>query len=111
MHNQENPVTFEQAKRELNCSDYTLSALRNRLGIRGRIFMLSPIREFLLTDEGKTFSAFGHYREHSKKRRLTYEEVDGKWVVTAPNLPAVMAQDRSLAKAIAQAGKQLEALV
>lgn len=108
-HNTENPVTFEQAKKELNVSAYYLTALRSRLGIRGRIFMLSPIRDFLSSPEGREFSTFSYRKKADRPRRLEFKSVGNKWLVTMPGNPDVMAEDKSLQKALAQAGAQLEA--
>lgn len=118
MHNVERPVSFDEARRELGSigrngklkpmSAYYLTALRSRLGIRGRVFMLSPIRDFLKSPEGMAFSTFAHYKKEARIRRIEFKETPKGFVVTMPGNPDVMCEDKSLARALETAGRQFE---
>lgn len=115
-HNTENPVTCDEAVKVLGVSKYRLTALRAHLGIRGRVFMLSPIREFLASPEGRAFTTcsyrnqFASGKDANQWHTIKYRHDGKSWVVTAPGMPDVMASDRGLPKALASAGKQLEAV-
>lgn len=110
-HNTENPVTFQQACRELNVSAKVLSAYRSAAGITSRIFMLSQIRQFIA--DNPKFSVNQYYSQKEKTpnaKRLEFS-FDGRvWVVTMPGCPDLMAQDKVLSKALQQAGRQVEAM-
>lgn len=105
-HNQENPVTFAQAKELLNCSSYYLTALKKRLGIRARLFMLSPIRDYLL--EHPDFTTSDVYKRSDRSRLLRISKEGNRWVVTMAHNPDVMAEDKSLCKALTTVCHQIE---
>lgn len=109
-HNTENPVNFETAMKELGCTPYYLTALKKRLGIKSRMFMLSIVRDFLRDNPGWTTTDV--YPNHKKPGRGFYLRVkpEGKrWVVTMTSCPSVMAEDKSMEKAIALAGSMAQA--
>lgn len=107
MHNQENPVTFEQAKQELGVSEFVLTALRSQLGIRGRRpFLLSPIRDFLKDNPGWTTAEVYKRKDKPATIQLTH---DGKrWVAAVKNKPELMAIGKSIQDALASVGKMLD---
>jgi len=107
-HNTENPVTFDEAMKQLGVSRFYLTALRSRLGIKSRVFMLSPIRDFIR--DNPDFTTFGHYRKGDRGQMLKIMKDGNRWVVTMPKHPEVMAEDKSLAKALSVVGRQVEEL-
>jgi hypothetical protein len=106
-HNQENPVTFKQAVKELGVSSFVLTALRTQLGIKGRRpFMLSPIRDFILANPGwTTKDVYGH---GEKSARIQVKHDGKRWVVCVQNKPDVMAMDKQLSSALATLGGMIE---
>lgn len=111
MHNVENPVTFDEAKKQLGCSDYKLTALKKQLGIKGRLIMLSTVRDFLTKNPGWTTTAV--YPNHKKQNRgysLRIMQEGKRWVVSMTSVPSVMAEDSNLFKALEIAAKQVEGL-
>lgn len=96
-HNTENPVSFEEAMKELKVSSFVLSALRSQLGIRGRRpFMLSPIRDFLR--DNPNWTTRDVYRLGKRKASVGIEQRDGVWFVS---INGVTMDGRNLEKTLA----------
>lgn len=108
-HNVENPVTFEQARKEFNCSEYYMTALKKACGIKTRVFMLSAIRNFLRDNpQWKTTDVYPNHRKPGRAMYLKIQPDGKRWVVSMASCPDVMAEDKSISKALAVAAEQLE---
>jgi hypothetical protein len=92
----------------LGVSSYYLTAIRSRLGIKSRIFMLSPVRDFIR--DNPDFTTFEHYKRGPKSKTLKIAKAGRRWVITMPHHPEVIAEDSNLSKALAAVGAQVEAM-
>jgi hypothetical protein len=110
-HNTENPVGFEEAMRELKCSAFYLTALKKQCGVKGRLFMLSTLRDYL--KQNPAWKSTDVYPNHVKPGRgffLKVQPQGRRWLVSMTGCPDVMAEDGNLDKALSTAAAQFQRL-
>lgn len=110
-HNTENPVSFEEAMKQMNCSAFYLTALKKQCGVKGRIFMLSILRDYLKANPAwKSTDVYPNHKKPGRAFHLRIQPSGKRWVVSMASCPDVMAEDGSLEKALSIAAGQLQKL-